>query len=56
MYVDKLDDVVNKYSNTYHKTIKIKPADIKSNKYINPDKEINNKSPKFKNDCYNIKI
>ena len=28
---NKLDDIVNKYNNTYHSTIKIKPADIKSN-------------------------
>ena len=28
VYVHKLDDVVNKYNNTYHKTTKIKPADI----------------------------
>ena len=28
MHVDKLNDVVKKYSNTYHKTIKMKPADV----------------------------
>ena len=26
--IDKLDDIVNKYNNTYHSTIKIKPADV----------------------------
>ena len=29
MYIDKLDDIVNKYNNTYHRTIKLKPADVK---------------------------
>ena len=48
VYIDKLDDIVNKYNNTYHSTIKIKPVDIKSNTYINSGKEINNEDPKFK--------
>ena len=34
MYIDKLDDIVNKY-NTYHNTIKMKPTDVKSSTYIN---------------------
>ena len=33
VYNDKLDDIVNKYNNTYS-TIKIKPVDVKSNTYI----------------------
>ena len=48
VYIDKLDDIVNKYNNTYHTTIKMKPIDVKDNTYINIDKEINNKDPKFK--------
>ena len=40
VYIDKLDDIVNKYSNTYHRTIKMKPVDVKSNRYINSSKEI----------------
>ena len=32
VYIDKLDDTINKYSNIYHITIKIKPIDIKSSK------------------------
>ena len=48
VYIDKLDDIVNKYINTYHSTIKMKPADVKSNTYINSSKEVNNKDPKFK--------
>ena len=48
MYVDKLDDIVNEYNNTYHITIKIKPADVKDNAYIDFKKEVNHKDPKFK--------
>ena len=48
VYIDKLDDMVNEYNNTYHTTIKMKPSDVKDNTYINTDKEINNKDPKFK--------
>ena len=47
-YIDKLDDTVNKYNNTYYRTIKMKPIDVKSNTYIDSSKETNNKSPKFK--------
>ena len=32
VYIDKLDDTANKYNNTYHSTIKMKPVDVKSNK------------------------
>ena len=48
VYIDKLEDIVDEYNNTYHTTIKMKPADVKDNTYINADKEINNKDPKFK--------
>ena len=48
VYIDKLDDIVDEYNNTYHTTVKIKPIDVKDNTYINADKEINNKDPKFK--------
>ena len=48
VYIDKLDDIVDEYNNTYHTTIKMKPADVKDNTYINADKEFNNKDPKFK--------
>ena len=33
IYIDKLDDIVNKYNNTYHSSIKTKPVDVKSNTY-----------------------
>ena len=38
MYIDNLDDIVNKYNNTYQNTVKMKPADVKSNTYINSSK------------------
>ena len=43
VYIDKLDNIVNKYNNTYHSTLKMKPVDVKSNEYIDSSKEINNK-------------
>ena len=46
-YIDKLDDIVNKYNNTPHRTIKMKPVDLKSNIYINCSKEINDKDTKI---------
>ena len=48
VYIDKLNATVNKYNNTYHTTIKMKPIDVKDNTYINTNKEINYKDPKFK--------
>ena len=48
MYIDKLDDIVNKYNNTYHSTVKMKPADVKANTYIKPRKYFNDKDHKFK--------
>ena len=48
VYIDKLDDIVKKYNNTYHTSIKIKPVDVKDNTYIDFKKEVNDKNPKFK--------
>ena len=48
MYIDKLDDIVNEYNNTYHRTIKMKPVDVKDNTYIDFGKEVIDKYPKFK--------
>ena len=48
MYINKLDDIVDEYNNTYYTTIKMKPIDIKNNTYINTSKKINYKDPKFK--------
>ena len=38
VHIDKLDDIVNKYNNTYHSTIKMKPVDKKSRIYIDSSK------------------
>ena len=43
-----MDDMANKYNNTYYNTIKRKPVDVKSNSYINSSKEVNDKDHKFK--------
>ena len=50
VYIDKLDNIVNKYKNANHRRIKMKPGDVKSNAHIDSSKEINNKDPKFKID------
>ena len=34
VYINKLDDIANEYNNTYHRTIKMKPVDVKDNTYI----------------------
>ena len=47
MYIDKLDDIVNKFNNTYHSTNKKKPVNIVPSTYKS-SKEINNEDPKFK--------
>ena len=41
LHIDKLDDIVKKYNNTYHTPIKMKPADVKDNAYIDFKKESN---------------
>ena len=48
VYIDKLDDIVNKYNNTYHGTIKMKPVDVEDNTYVDFEKEVDNNDPKFK--------
>ena len=48
VYIDKLDDVVNKYNNTYHRTTKMRLFDVKSSTYIDSSKEINHKDLKLK--------
>ena len=50
MYIDKLDDTVNECKNTYQRTIRIKPVDVKNNTYVNTGYKVNEKEPKFKFD------
>ena len=48
VYFDALDDIVNKYNNTVHRTIKMKPVDVTSNSYAEYNEGSNEKAPKFK--------
>ena len=53
VYIDKLDDIVNEYNNTYHRTFKMKPVDVKDNKYIDSMelrsiKQVNDSNHKFR--------
>ena len=48
VYINKLDDIVGEYNNTYHRTIKMKPDDVEDNTYIDFENEVNDKDPKFK--------
>ena len=54
VYIDRLD-TVKEYNNTYHKSIKMKPVDVKDNTYINFKKDVNDKNPKFEVDDH-VKI
>ena len=47
---DVLDDFVNKYSNTAHRTIKMKPIDVTSDFYAEYNEDFSEKGPKFKVD------
>ena len=48
VYIDKSDHIVNKYNNTCHRTIKMKPIDVRPSTYIKSSKEINYQDPKSK--------
>ena len=48
LYFDVLDDIVDEYNNTYHKTIKVKPIDVESDSFAEYNEESNEKDPKFK--------
>ena len=48
VYIDVLNDIVNKYNNTIHRTIKIKPIDLTSDSYAEYNEDFNKKGPKFK--------
>ena len=45
VYIDKLDNIVDEYNNTHHRTIKMKPVDVKDNTYFDYEKELNDKDP-----------
>ena len=48
VYFDVLDDMVNKYNNTVHTTIKMKPIDVTYNFYAEYNEDSNNKDSEFK--------
>ena len=48
VYIDKLDDIVDKYNNAKHRTVKMKPIFVKDNTYIDFGKEVNDNDPEFK--------
>ena len=48
VYFNDLDDIVKKYNNTVHSSIKMKPKDVTDIKYVEYSEETNKKSPKFK--------
>ena len=48
VFVDELDDIVNKYNNTVHRTIKMKPIDITDDSFAEYNEESNKKDPTFK--------
>ena len=48
VYIDKLHDIVDEYNNTYHRTIVMKPVDVKDDAYIDIKKEFNDRDSKLK--------
>ena len=48
VYVDVLDDIVDDYNNTYHRTTKMKPIDVKSSSYAEYNVDFNKNDIKFK--------
>ena len=44
MYIDKPDEITNKYNSTYHGTIEMKLVDFMSVTYIDFDVENNDKN------------
>ena len=48
VYFDVLDDIVNKFKHTVHRSIKIKPIDVTSDSYAEYNENFNKKDPKFK--------
>ena len=48
VYFDVLYDIVNKYNNAVHRSIKIKPIDVTSDSYAEYNENFNKKDPKFK--------
>ena len=41
VYIDVLNDIVNSYNNTVHKTIKMKPTDVTGDSYVEYSEDFN---------------
>ena len=48
VYFNVLNDIVDKYNNTYHRTTKMKPIDVRSDSFAEYNEEFNEKYPVFK--------
>ena len=48
VYLDVLDDIVDKYNNTIHRTVNMKPIDVTDDSYSEYDEDFNKKDPEFK--------
>ena len=48
VYIYKLDDIVNEYNNAHHRTIKMRPVDVKDNTFIDFKIEVNDKDSEYK--------
>ena len=48
VYIDVLDDIVDKDNNTVHGSTKMKPKDVTDDSFVEYSEETNKKSPKFK--------
>ena len=48
VYFDVLDDIVNKYNNTVHRAIKMKPIDVTSDYFPENNVDFNEKDSKFR--------
>ena len=48
VYFNVLDNIVDKYNNTYHKNIKMKPIDVEDDSFAEYNEQSNEKDPKFK--------
>ena len=48
VYFNVLNYIVDEYNNIYHKTIKMKPIDVKNDSFAEYNEESNEKRPKFK--------
>ena len=48
VYINLLNNIVNRYNNTVHRTIRMKPIDVTADSYVEYNEDFNKKGPKFK--------